>query len=163
MCRFTSRQPEPPPNSHPYLYVLTLLIQSCGTRRGGGNPPNPGRITLRCRATRDIVESAYVWWADSPLPNSNRMTSGGSSWEDSDLYDIEAIADDDAPQDVWAMQRLLENRFRLKARSETRCASFTVPRQTETSSSTRLERAWLNSAKEHFRTGWTGPLSTEPE
>jgi uncharacterized protein (TIGR03435 family) len=136
--------------SHPYLYGLAFLAaclihlpvraqspaprpefavasirwnRNCGTRRGGDGPPNPGRIALYCWATRDIIESAYVRWASGPNPRPNRMIIGGPSWADSDLYDIEARADGDAPPDQMygpMMQRLLENRFQLKIHSETR-------------------------------------------
>ena len=51
------------------------------------------------------------------------MIIGGPSWADSDLYDIEARADGEAPPDQMygpMIQTLLENRFRLKIHSEAR-------------------------------------------
>lgn len=149
MCRFISRLPEQPRISLPYLYGALLaaslialpvnaqtlaphpefavasvkLNRNCGTRRNGDGPPNPGRIALYCWPVRDIIESAYVRWASGPNPKPNRMIIGGPSWADSDLYDIEARADGDAPPDQMygpMLQKLLENRFRLKVHSATR-------------------------------------------
>lgn len=110
--------------SRPEFAVASIkLNKNCGSRRNGDGPPNPGRMALYCWPVRDIIESAYVRWTSGPNPRPNRIIIGGPSWADSDLYDIEARADNEAlPDQMYGpmLQRLLENRFRLKIHSETR-------------------------------------------
>ncbi len=83
-------------------------------------PIQPGRVTLTNRTLRSLVQFAYA-------PIEGRQIVGGPDWVDSDRFDILAkIAGNPAPGRENAelarlgLRTLLEERFRLKLRKESR-------------------------------------------
>jgi uncharacterized protein (TIGR03435 family) len=97
-----------------------------GGRKGGGGGPgaSPGRLTLPCRSTRDLIRMAYVQFANGQWNAMRRIPiEGGPSWIDSERYQIEAKAEGAPGQEMIRgpmLQSLLEDRFKLKIRRETR-------------------------------------------
>ena len=111
------------------------LSRDCGNpagaadgRRSGGASPSPGRLHV-CGPVASLIQSAYVIFADG---RTNRMLearasgpplSGGPEWVRSDNYLIDAEPDQATSQEMMngpMMQRLLEERFHLVLRRETR-------------------------------------------
>jgi uncharacterized protein (TIGR03435 family) len=102
-----------------------------GGKAGGGGPgSSPGRLTA-CSTVEGFIRGAYVLYPDghapteiSPVLYVNAVpVSGGPSWTSSDLYQIEAKAEGTPKQEMMRgpmMQALLEERFKLKIRRETR-------------------------------------------
>ena len=97
--------------------------------RGGGLKPTsltPGRMSLNCTTVKDLVHIAYVSFANGHFnPLSSVPIEGGPGWINSDLYAIEAKTEGTpAPNEGTVggamLQTLLEDRFNLKIRRETR-------------------------------------------
>jgi bla regulator protein BlaR1 len=95
----------------------------------GGAPPSfsPGRMTLNCPTVRDLIDAAYVMYADGRNPNRLKLQripiEGGPGWIDSERYTINAKAEGNAnayEMQGALLQTLLENRFKLKIHRETR-------------------------------------------
>lgn len=95
----------------------------------GGAPPSfsPGRMTLNCTSVLDLIQAAYVMFADGRNPNLLRMkrisVEGGTGWIESERYTINAKAENNATAYVMdgpLLQTLLENRFKLKIHRESR-------------------------------------------
>jgi uncharacterized protein (TIGR03435 family) len=91
---------------------------------------SPGRLSLGCDFLDDdnlfegLIRRAYVEYADGH-PHDNDMTTitGGPNWVRSQGYQIEAVADGHPSVAMMSgpmLQRLLEDRFRLKIHRETR-------------------------------------------
>jgi len=81
---------------------------------------SPDRLSLPCRAVRDLIEQAYGKRVRSPLRTN---VLGGPAWIDSEVWDIEAKASGAHSRSEMngpMMQRLLEDRFRLRIHRETR-------------------------------------------
>ena len=99
-----------------------------GGRRGGGASPSPGRLHV-CGPVADLIGDAYGAYADGRT-NRTRLTrlsgaplEGGPAWTRSDHYLIDAKPVGATTQEMMRgpmMQRLLEDRFHLKIRRETR-------------------------------------------
>jgi uncharacterized protein (TIGR03435 family) len=92
---------------------------------GGARNASPGRLDLKCQTVMDLVRKAYVQFADGQRtpPGRSVPVSGGPAWIASDRYDIDATAEDAPGQAMMSgpmLQALLENRFQLKIRRETR-------------------------------------------
>src|ERR1700677_4019842 len=92
---------------------------------GGGGSWSPGRLSLECRSLMNLVQIAYVEFADGKRRSPDRGVpiEGGPSWINSDRYDIDAKADDAPGREMMSgpmMQALLEDRFKLKMRREIR-------------------------------------------
>jgi uncharacterized protein (TIGR03435 family) len=91
--------------------------------RGGG--PRGNSVITTGTSLRNLLQQAY---SKSPVaggPIQQIQIIGGPNWIDSDLYDINAKADcSNGPipreQMQLMMQSMLEDRFKLKARTETR-------------------------------------------
>jgi uncharacterized protein (TIGR03435 family) len=116
----------------PAFEVISIKpATSCGDGgRGpaaGGRTWSPGRLRLECRTVMSLIRMAYVQFADGKRrpPGSEVPIDGGPAWINSALYTIEAKAPDPAAPGLETMsgpmmQTLLEHRFQLKIRRETK-------------------------------------------
>jgi uncharacterized protein (TIGR03435 family) len=63
-------------------------------------------------------------WANGPVPNVRKVpVLNAPGWVSNELYDIEAKAESNVPLDQMSgpgLQRLLEDRFKLKVHSQTK-------------------------------------------
>jgi bla regulator protein blaR1 len=93
-----------------------------------GRPPNarsPGRLSA-CAPVEDLIHWSYVVYADGLRARrilGGPAVSGGPAWIHSDLYQIDAKAEGPASEGMMSgpmMQALLEDRFKLKIRRESR-------------------------------------------
>jgi uncharacterized protein (TIGR03435 family) len=99
-----------------------------GARSGGGGGdqgPSPDRLSLNCQPLRSIIRMAYVVYPDGHrvMPGRTPPLEGGPSWIDSERYQITAKAEGTPGQDMMRgpmLQALLEDRFKLKVRRESR-------------------------------------------
>jgi len=96
-----------------------------GGRKGGGGSPPPGRLDLPCRTVMDLVKMAYLQYADGKLTLAGRHVpiSGGPAWINSGRYSIDAKPEGTPSQNMMRgpmLQALLEDRFQLKIRHQTR-------------------------------------------
>jgi uncharacterized protein (TIGR03435 family) len=102
-------------------------IKSSGTLDGAhcsGDRPSPGRLTMRCVTVQSLLQSAYGTFTNGPnsVPKQLQI-AGAPGWFNSERYDIEARAADNAPLSQMAgqmLQQLLEDRFKLKFHRENR-------------------------------------------
>jgi uncharacterized protein (TIGR03435 family) len=98
--------------------------QAAGRRKGDGRESSPIRLHLPCQTVMSLVQWAYVNFAQDRFdPLGNTAISGGPSWINSEQYEIDATSD--APQSEGVLngamlRRLLEERFQVKLRQETR-------------------------------------------
>jgi uncharacterized protein (TIGR03435 family) len=86
--------------------------------RSGGLRTTPGRLSVACLPVKFLIQAAYATSPDASVP-----ISGGPAWIDSDLYDIEAKAENNPSRETMTgpmLQALLEDRFRLKIHRETK-------------------------------------------
>lgn len=103
-----------------------------GGGKGRGAPPtrNSGRLSVNCIPVRGMIRSAYVTFGNGKaiVPGQRVAVEGGPGWIDSDRYQIvasaEAIAAGKYPLTEMLrgpmLQAILEDRFQLKIRRETR-------------------------------------------
>jgi len=95
-----------------------------GRKGGGGDTSSPERLLLPCQTVKSLVDWAYIFYANGRYhPWPYVLSSGGPAWINSDLYQVEAKAE--GPQSRGTingpmLQRLLEDRFKLKTHSEVR-------------------------------------------
>lgn len=87
-------------------------------------PRSPGRLTI-CANVRGLISNAYGFFATGHRSTSSvpTLVEGGPGWISSDMYVINARAEDTATQEMMLgpmMQTLLEDRFKLKLHRETR-------------------------------------------
>src|SRR5215475_4376056 len=98
--------------------------------RGGGRGPapggrltfSPGRLNLTCTTVARLISQAYLTRPDGTR-NPQIAMEGGPAWINSDQYEINAKAEGTPSDEMMRgrmLQFLLEDRFRLKAHSETR-------------------------------------------
>jgi uncharacterized protein (TIGR03435 family) len=101
---------------------------SAGGGRGGAASPSPGRLHV-CGTLGDLIGDAYVAYADGRTNRtrearvSGPQLLGGPAWIRSDRYLIDAKPAGATAQEMMhgpMMQALLEDRFQLKIRRETR-------------------------------------------
>jgi uncharacterized protein (TIGR03435 family) len=107
-------------------------IRACGAGDSGGwegdpksNGSSPGRLTLNCRSVKDLIELAYVFNANGHRnpPRLHQPIEGGQPWIDSSRYQVNAKAPTPQRETMLAgpmLQALLEDRFKLKIRRESR-------------------------------------------
>jgi len=95
--------------------------------RGGASNSSPGRLSLTCQNLRGFILKAYVSFAkgqaDLSLAASKTAIEGGPAWINTERYEIDAKAESDASVGMMQgpmLQALLEDRFRLKLRRDTR-------------------------------------------
>jgi uncharacterized protein (TIGR03435 family) len=95
-----------------------------GAGPGGPQTPisGPGRLNLRCTTVARLIVQAYL-----SLPNGRRINQtsmeGGPAWINSDQYEINAKAEGTPSEEIMRgpmLRAILEDRFRLRTRSETR-------------------------------------------
>jgi uncharacterized protein (TIGR03435 family) len=105
-----------------------------GGLRGGGGGGNTtvetNRIRMNCITVREVIQWAYLRFPDGkPLqvaPSQwllNQPFEGSPAWLTSDRYTIEAKSESPQTREMMRgpmMQALLEDRFKLKIRRETR-------------------------------------------
>jgi uncharacterized protein (TIGR03435 family) len=104
-----------------------------GGRKGAGASGNdPGRLSITCQSVERLIQSAYVAFSDGKprtFPGAltprqrNQSIEGIPGWASSELYTIDARPE--TPQAIEMMrgpmlQGLLEERFHLKIRHDTR-------------------------------------------
>lgn len=92
---------------------------------GGGRSWSPGRLSLECRTVMSLVQMAYVQFADGKRrpPGTAVPIDGGPAWINSAFFTIEAKAEGSPGLEMMSgpmMQALLEDRFRLKIRRDTK-------------------------------------------
>lgn len=100
------------------------LNPGCGGRRGGGGEQSSGRFALNCMPLRILIRTAYATFANGPQVNPRQVdVLGGPAWLDTELYDVNGIAEGTPALDQMAgpmLQSLLEERFHVKVHKETR-------------------------------------------
>jgi uncharacterized protein (TIGR03435 family) len=100
-------------------------IKRCAPSGGGvfPVPPAPGRITLNCQSVMSLIRQCFALFANSRMdlsPVNVIPPPQAEKWIDSELYTIEAKAEDNPDHAVPGqgmmlgpmMQRLLEDRLR---------------------------------------------------
>ena len=113
-----------PPANTPRFEVAS--IRPCEEADNGPSPKSsPGRLVEDCHELLNLIGNAYTTFADGHLNlNSKRAPiTGGPSWLRSAAYNINATAEGNPSVTMMLgpmMQRLLEDRFRLKIHRETR-------------------------------------------
>lgn len=93
-----------------------------GIRIGGDSP---GRLTMNCQPLLSLINQAYSLFRNGRLdpPGLFSPIEGGPAWIRTELYSIEAKPGGAASQGTMRgpmMRALLEDRFKLKIRRETR-------------------------------------------
>src|ERR1035438_7080427 len=102
------------PAQSPTFDVAT--IRRCNappTNRTSGLRISPGRLTVACSPVKFLIQSAYAPSPDASVPISGGPAGGYQAWLDSDLYDIEAKAEDNPSRETMSgpmLQALLEER-----------------------------------------------------
>lgn len=94
-----------------------------GGGRGGGGSQSPDRLDMPCLPLRIFIQVAYVTSANQNNPNGAVRLEGGPAWIDSERYSINAKADGPVGRGIMQgpmLKALLEDRFKLKIRRETR-------------------------------------------
>lgn len=87
---------------------------------------SPGRLTMNCTPLRELIRIAYIEYANgrrNTVVTIQPRVEGGPSWVLSERWAIAAKADGPASQSMMLgpmLQILLEDRFQLKIRRETR-------------------------------------------
>jgi uncharacterized protein (TIGR03435 family) len=102
-------------------------IKSCadGNAAGRSTPPprtSPGRVILECRSVMQLIQEAYILFADGRFNYTSVPVRGGPGWLDSARYTINAKAEGDPGVETMMgplLQKLLEDRFQLKIHRET--------------------------------------------
>jgi len=110
-----------PPNA-PVPKFLSATITPCQAFQRRPVPESPGRLQTGCTSLPRLIQQAYGLFATGHTnPLSSITVSGGPTWINSALYQINA----EAPGQTHAMMNgpmlraLLEDRFQLKVRRET--------------------------------------------
>jgi len=97
--------------------------------RGGGGPGSmsPGRLNLNCQVVIGLIQAAYVMFPEgvraSPGTVLTTPIEGGPEWIRSERYTIDAKTSEPVGFEMLQgpmLQRLLEDRFKLKIRRDTR-------------------------------------------
>jgi uncharacterized protein (TIGR03435 family) len=87
-------------------------------------PGSPGRLSISCSTVMDLVQQAYVTFANGRRhPPELRPIEGGPAWINSDRYTIDAKAASPQSQEMMKgpmLQALLEERFALKIHADIR-------------------------------------------
>jgi uncharacterized protein (TIGR03435 family) len=107
----------------PSFEVVSIKPSDPSLNIRGGGPRGGDRYTMAGATLRMLIQQAYT--NPSSPPGSMIEIVGGPSWMDSDRYNIEAKADCSGgilsrDQLMLMVQSMLEDRFQLKARMETR-------------------------------------------
>ena len=112
------------PTGQPQFEVASIKLNpDCANFRGGRVPFSPGRITMECTTLQNLIQAAYVGFANGTLNQEEIQITGAPGWMQSDRYDLAAKAEGAArvEQMMGPMLRaLLEDRFKLKIHRETK-------------------------------------------
>ena len=123
-------QTAPPPATKPKFEVAA--VKPCKDAlppgaRSGGESISAGRLSANCLTVKSLITTAYVLFADGRHQPSSSLkllpVEGGPAWINSERYSVEAKAEDAASPELMQgpmLQALLEERFMLKIRHETR-------------------------------------------
>jgi uncharacterized protein (TIGR03435 family) len=119
--------------SAPKFEVVSIRPNTrCGGRGGdsggatGNRDTSPGRLALNCVTVAELIQSAYVTFANghsNPGWSAPPFSGGWPAWITSDRYDINAKAPGAQSQGMMKgpmLQALLEDRFKVKIHRETR-------------------------------------------
>ena len=91
---------------------------------GGGGGFSPGTLTANCAVPIRLIEEAYGFYANGRTPTWKSVPiEGAPSWLNSERYTIAAKAESPQGRAMMfgpMMQKLLEDRFKLKIRREIR-------------------------------------------
>lgn len=93
--------------------------------RSGGRNFSPGTLRIDCTTAKSLINQAYVFFANghvNPLV-AGASVEGGPGWINSERYQVDAKAESPQSQGMMhgpMLQTLLEERFKLKIRRETR-------------------------------------------
>ncbi len=115
-----------PSKSKPKFEVAS--VKPCdphGPRGTNGGSTYPGRVAYNCQSLTTYIREAYALYPDGKQDLRGLIVKieGGPSWVNADLYRIDAKAEGAPGNGIVSgpmMQSLLEDRFRLKIRRETR-------------------------------------------
>ncbi len=91
--------------------------------RSGVPLPSPGRLNLNCPTVAQLIQQAYVYFANGRFGFPSIQISGGPAWINSARYTINAKAEGNPRLEIMngpMLQTLLEDRFRLTIHRETR-------------------------------------------
>jgi uncharacterized protein (TIGR03435 family) len=96
-----------------------------GARSGSNGTENsPGTLNLNCQTLKGLIQMAYVVFANGHVnPAVSVPITGGPSWIESERYAINAKAETATSPGIMRgpmLQALLEDRFGLKIRRESR-------------------------------------------
>jgi uncharacterized protein (TIGR03435 family) len=115
------------PDAKPAFEVASVKLDAnCGAGRGRGmvGRPSPGRLNMQCTTVENLIQGAYIVFANGNTPNLRRIEiTGGPAWIKSEMYTVSAKAEGAAtlPEMYGGMlQALLEERFKLKLHKETK-------------------------------------------
>jgi uncharacterized protein (TIGR03435 family) len=102
------------PAPRPEFEVASIRLNTRESNRFGFGPMPGGRLSVTNNALRNVIDNAYDIQAF--------QLSGGPDWINTDRYDIEAKAAGNPswPQMKPMLRTLLEDRFKLKVRRETK-------------------------------------------
>ena len=116
------------PPAAPIPKFEVAAIKPCDSNapsgRSGKGGPHPGRLDVNCATVMRLIENAYGFFSNGHGPISNHVAfEGAPAWLNSERYTIEAKSETPqghAMMNGPMMQKLLEERFNLKIRRETR-------------------------------------------
>jgi uncharacterized protein (TIGR03435 family) len=115
------------PDAKPAFEVASVKLDAnCGAGLGRGmvGRPSPGRLNMQCTTVENLIQGAYIVFANGNTPNLRRIEiTGGPAWIKSEMYTVSAKAEGAAtlPEMYGGMlQALLEERFKLKLHKETK-------------------------------------------
>ena len=95
-----------------------------GAAADGKRGPSPDRMNLACQPVMNLIRTAYLNFAGGRLnPRNTTPVDGGPAWINSDRYQITAKAEGTPGMEMMRgpmLQALLEDRFKLKIRRESR-------------------------------------------
>ncbi len=95
-----------------------------GRSGGGGGGFSPGTLSANCAVPMRLIEEAYGFYANGRTPTWKSVPiEGAPSWLNSERYTIAAKAESPQGRAMMfgpMMQKLLEDRFKLKIRREIR-------------------------------------------
>jgi uncharacterized protein (TIGR03435 family) len=107
-------------------FEVASIKECAGDNSAGRSTPpprtSPGRLTLECRSVMQLIQEAYVLFADGRFNYISVPVRGGPSWLDSARYTINAKAEGDPGVETMMgpmLQKLLEDRFQLRIRRDT--------------------------------------------
>lgn len=107
----------------PSFEVASIKLDPSCKGRERGVRPSAGRLSMSCVPLRSLIRTAFGGFVNGSMRPTRLDVVGGPGWVDSDLYDIEAKANDAVPPDqIYGsmLQLLLEERFKLSVHKESR-------------------------------------------